>query len=121
NALGLRETILDSKIREISFGQYEGLPYGAIPQAEGGYIKIRFPGGESNEIMAARVIEAVNRIYEANKDACVLIVTHSGPIAAVLGSYYDRNLESTLNDKISNEEVIELQIDNRLTYPFRVK
>lgn len=121
DALGLQEVIFDKRLREICFGQYEGLPYSAIPQVEGGYMKKRFPGGESNEIMAVRVIEAINRIYEANKNACVLAVTHSGPIAAVLASYYGKSLESTLNDKISNEEVVELQIDDRLVYPFRSK
>jgi broad specificity phosphatase PhoE len=84
-------------------------------------MKIRFPGGESNKIMAVRVIEAINCIYEANKDACVLIVTHSGPIATIFASYYGKNLGSTLKDKIGNEEVIELQIDSRLMYPLRAR
>lgn len=121
DAFGLQKAIPDKKLREISFGKYEGLPYNVIPQIQGGYMKVRFPSGESNEIMAARVIEEVNRIYKANKDACVLIVTHSGPIAAILASYYGKNMESTLEDKIGNEEVIELQIDSRLMYPFRLK
>ena len=117
DTLGLQEATSDKDLREISFGKYEGLPYDAISHIEGGYVKVRFPDGESNEIMATRVINAVNRIYEAGQDACVLIVTHSGPIAAVLASYYGKNLQATLDDKIGNEEIVELQIDSKLVNP----
>lgn len=108
DTLGLQEATSDKDLREISFGKYEGLPYDAIPHIEGGYMKARFPDGESDEIMATRVINAVNRIYEAGQDACVLIVTHSGPIAATLASYYGKDLQVMLDDKIGNEEMVEL-------------
>ncbi len=121
NALGRPETIPDKKLREISFGKYEGLPYSAIPYIEGGYMKVRFPGGESNEEMAIRVIDTVNRIYEANKEACVLLVSHSGSIAAVLASYYGKDLQTMLDDKIGNEEIVTLQVDSELTYPGLVR
>ena len=115
--LGLQKATSDKDLREISFGKYEGLPYDAIPHVEGGYMKVRFPDGESNEIMATRVINAVNRIYEAGKDACVLIVTHSGPITVILASYYGRDLQAMLDDKIGNEEIVELQVDRKLANP----
>ena len=117
DTLGLRKATSDKDLREISFGKYEGLPYDAIPYIEGSYMKVRFPDGESNNIMATRVIDAVNRIYEANKHACVLIVTHSGPIAAILASYYGKDLQAMLDDKIGNEEVVELQIHSKLADP----
>lgn len=59
-------------------------------------MKVRFPGGESNEEMAIRVTDAVNRIYEASKDACVLVISHSGPIAAILASFYGKGLQAAL-------------------------
>lgn len=117
DALGLQETIPDKNLREISFGKYEGLSYSAIPQIEGGYMKVRFPDGESNGMMATRVIDTVNRIYDANESANVLIVTHSGPIAVVLASYYGKNLQEMLDNKIGNDEIIPLQINSQLTYP----
>lgn len=117
DTLGLQRVIPDENLREISFGKYEGLPYNDIPYLEGGYMKVRFPDGESNEIMAARVINVINRIYETNKDACILIVAHSGPIAAVLASYYSKDLRTMLTDKIGNEEIVELQIDSKLANP----
>ncbi len=117
DSLDLREVNPHKGLREISFGEYEGLPYDSIPQIEGGYMKARFPGGESNEIMAERVIDAANNIYKSNKEACILVVSHSGPIAVILASYYGKNLESALNDKINNEEITYLRIDDYLTYP----
>jgi broad specificity phosphatase PhoE len=121
DTVGLHEATSDKDLREISFGKYEGLPYDAIPHIEGGYMKVRFPDGESNEIMATRVIDAVNRIYEVNKDACVLIVTHSGPIAAIFASYYGKDMEEMLENKIDNNRVVELQVDRRLDYPIYAK
>lgn len=115
--LGVQKVMPDKDLREISFGNYEGLPYDVIPKVKGGYMKRRFPGGESNEIMATRVIDMINHVYEINKDACVLIVLHSGPIAVILASYYSKNIQEMLDNKISNEEVIELQISNRLKHP----
>ena len=115
--LGLQEIVLDKNLREISFGKYEGLPYSSIPQTKSGYMKVRFPGGESNEIMVKRVIDAVNRVYDVNENASVLIVTHSGPIATILASYYDKNLQEMLDSKIGNDEIIQLQINKPLAYP----
>ena len=120
-SLDLPEAISDESLREISFGEYEGLPYSAIPHLEGGYMKVQFPHGESNEAMAIRVIDAVNRIYETNKEACVLLISHSGPIAAILASYYGKDLQTMLDDKIGNEEIVTLQVDSELTYPDLVR
>lgn len=117
NELGLIEVVIDKKLREISFGKYEGLPYNAIPEIEGGYMQKRFPGGESNEIMAKRTIDTINHIYNTIPESCVLIVTHSGPIAAILSSYHNRDFEEMLGEKINNEDTIELQIDSPLMYP----
>ncbi len=115
--LGSIEIIPDKRLREIGFGKYEGLPYDAIPKVEGGYMQKRFPGGESNEIMATRTIDAINYIYDASSKLCVLIMTHSGPISAILASYHNRDLREMLNEKINNEDIVKLQINNRLAYP----
>lgn len=119
--LGFVEVIPDKRLREISFGEYEGLPYDAIPKLESGYMQKRFPGGESNEIMATRIIDATNHIYDTNPKLCVLIVTHSGPISAILASYHDRDLREMLNEKINNEDIVKLQINSRLAYPMYIK
>lgn len=117
DVLDVQDVIPDKNLREISFGKFEGLSYDAIPHIDGGYMKVRFPGGESNEIMARRVIDVINRIYEDNKDACVLVVSHSGPVAVILASYYGKDLQKMLDNKISNEEVVELQINSQLKHP----
>ena len=120
DTLGTMDIKIDKNLREISFGEYEGLPYDAIPPLERGYTKVPFPGGESNEIMTVRVIDAVNRIYEDNKNACVLLITHSGPIAAILASYYGRDIQEMLDNKMDHKEVIELLVSSKLKNPMHI-
>lgn len=66
-------------------------------------------------MMVERVINAVNRICKANKGACILIISHSGPIAVILASFYGKDLQAMLDDKVDNEEVIGLEMDNIFT------
>ncbi|HBO64766.1 TPA: hypothetical protein DD425_02285 [Candidatus Saccharibacteria bacterium] len=119
--LGVEEVVFTEGLREIHFGVYEGLPYSAIPERKGGYMHVAFPGGESNETMSRRVIDAINRIYADNKLSNVLIVTHSGPLAAILASCHNESLATTLANKVDNKSVIELSIERPLGYPLLSK
>lgn len=109
--------LLDS-LREIDFGVYQGKPYGDVPIIEGGYIEMPFPGGESNEMMASRVISVINDIYGANKDATVLVVTHSGPISVILAAHAGSALDDMLNRKTNNTDIIELDMNQKFLPPF---
>ena len=71
--------------------------------------------------MSRRVIDAINRIYADNKLSNVLIVTHSGPLAAILASYHNESLATTLANKVDNKSVIELSIERPLGYPLLSK
>jgi broad specificity phosphatase PhoE len=72
------------ELREKHFGSWEGLT-----DAE---VLSRFPDahvtgwgdGETTDEMAARVVAAVQRISDAHPGDDVLVVTHGGPIRAVL-------------------------------------
>lgn len=111
------DLVLIDDLREIDFGVYQGRPYDDVPAIEGGYIVTPFPGGESNEGMARRVISTINDIYEANKEATVLIVTHSGPISAILAAQSGSALEDALNRKTNNSDVIELDMNQKFSSP----
>lgn len=103
-------------LREIDFGIYQGRPYSDVPMIEGGYMANSFPGGESNEVMAHRVITAVNEIYKKNKNENVLIVTHSGPISAILAAHSGTPLAEELERKTDNSSIIELELSRPLKY-----
>lgn len=113
--MGIDEIVPDKNLREISFGKYEGLPYGSIPPRDGGYMTKPFPEGESSQEMAARVIAAVNKIFgSSSAQECVLVVTHSGPIAVILASFYQQDLLTLLAKKVGNDVLLEIDLSQKL-------
>lgn len=113
--MGIDQIEPDKNLREISFGKYEELRYGSIPPRDGGYMTEPFPEGESNQEMAARVIAAVNKIFSSSSaQECVLVVTHSGPIAVILASFYQQDLRTLLSKKVGNDELLEIELSRKL-------
>jgi broad specificity phosphatase PhoE len=70
-------------LRERSFGSLEGLTTDEI-QARHPGIELPWSDGETREAMAERVLEALQRIADTHPDADVLVVSHGGPLRAVL-------------------------------------
>jgi broad specificity phosphatase PhoE len=72
-------------LRERNFGTWEGLTDDEIfvrfPEAASG----RWGDAETKEEMAERVFEALQRIADAHAGGRVLVVSHGGPLRAVLG------------------------------------
>jgi broad specificity phosphatase PhoE len=72
-------------LRERHFGTWEGLTddeiFARFPEAREG----PWGDGETREAMVARVLDALRRIAETHPEACVLVVSHGGPLRAVLG------------------------------------
>lgn len=95
----------EAALRELDFGDFEGKSYEEL-RTDAAYIKWISgdnernicPGGESGEQMKERVLRAFERILEDDPSERIVIVTHGGPIAAILeklfpdenGSRYDR-------------------------------
>ena len=91
SALGL-EPHLDPRLREIDFGEADGLTYEDVEErwpevwerwmhAPG---EVRFPGGESFADLKRRALEAVRDIVVAHPGETVVVVAHAGVIRAVL-------------------------------------
>jgi broad specificity phosphatase PhoE len=70
-------------LRERSFGSVEGLTTDEI-QARHPGIELPWSDDETREAMADRVLDALRRIADAHPDAHVLVVSHGGPLRAVL-------------------------------------
>jgi alpha-ribazole phosphatase len=108
---------LDPRLREISFGDYQGEPHTAI---QGDYVTElhkNFPNGESNIQMIRRVIDATNDIFKNNRYKTVLLVTHSGPIAAIRAATEENKFISLINNKAKHNEFLELNVTSKLNYP----
>jgi broad specificity phosphatase PhoE len=80
----------DPRLREVNFGEWEGLTRSEINERYAGAFsqwdacKLAAPtGGESDLVMAKRVLEALSEIAERHHDERALVVTSGGPIRAV--------------------------------------
>ncbi|MFL5953075.1 MAG: histidine phosphatase family protein [Gaiellaceae bacterium] len=89
DAIGLPVS-LDDRLREIDFGDVEGLGFDELPaDLRRGLLeeptRVRFPGGETYEELRVRVAEALNEIFARHDRAAV--VTHAGAIRAAFATW----------------------------------
>jgi broad specificity phosphatase PhoE len=88
-AFGLPVAV-DERLREIDFGDVEGLGFDELPVALQNDLlasptTVRFPGGETYGELRARILEALAEITA--RHACVAVVSHAGAIRAALAGY----------------------------------
>jgi alpha-ribazole phosphatase len=84
--------VTDARLREISFGEWEGLTYDEIRQRapleltswESDFQKIPPPGGETLDQLAARISAMLEEIKTKHASQTVLIVAHGGPLQVLL-------------------------------------
>jgi broad specificity phosphatase PhoE len=84
-----------SALREIHFGQWEGLKWNEIELRDGGYAKrwteafphLSAPGGELFSNFEARVRSEVDRLFVLAQDKRIAVVTHAGVMRLVLERY----------------------------------
>ncbi|PKM77991.1 MAG: alpha-ribazole phosphatase [Firmicutes bacterium HGW-Firmicutes-15] len=89
-SLGI-ESICDARLRELSFGEWEGMTFTEVyekyPQAFNEWVRDTetyiVPGGESFQSLSKRVLQFIHEIKQANHQVA-LLVTHGGVIKAVL-------------------------------------
>jgi len=87
------EVVEAEDLAEVDFGELEGLTYEEaevrFPAFYGVWsaspVDASFPRGECHADVRARAVREVARICEAHEHEAVAIVTHAGPIRALLG------------------------------------
>lgn len=87
-------------LREMDFGAFEGKFYEMLKDdpayqdwISGDNERNTCPGGESGEQMKERVLSALDRILHRNPAKRIVIVTHGGPIAAIMQQLFpEKNL-----------------------------
>lgn len=110
------------ELREISFGEWEGLTYTNINQgwpevmaelfASPDHVQI--PGGETFRELKARAAKAVKKIVLRHPDETVVVVSHGGTIRTLLCDALDINLNYVWNIKQDNTAVNIIEYhDNR--------
>jgi alpha-ribazole phosphatase len=84
------QPMLDDRLTEMNFGDWEGRPWDDIPRHEldawaADVVGYAPPGGESPRQLQARALQAIARIESPE----AVIVTHAGVIRAMLAHWLD--------------------------------
>ncbi len=88
---------IDDRLREMNFGEWEGLDAGQLCAADSG-VPPQFwsdpaayppPGGEPFESFQRRVLESWASLCACVADNHILLIAHGGPIRAILGRVLD--------------------------------
>ncbi|HEY2003745.1 MAG TPA: histidine phosphatase family protein [Candidatus Saccharimonadia bacterium] len=105
-------TYLSTKLREISFGEYQGKPSMSLnwQLLEGTALTKKAPGGESWTDLSERVLEFLNEIYDQRPDEDVLVVAHGGPMRVIRAALGVSTLESLITEQIPNCAVWDLEM-----------
>jgi broad specificity phosphatase PhoE len=126
--------VVEPELREIDFGEWEGLDFDEISTAYPDLadiwvedpFSVRIPGGESMTGFVSRVKESWSRIRvaaladEGDSDGDLLIVTHAGCIKVILGAlmglddhkvwgiYQEKGAVNTVEVALTGDRVIEI-------------
>jgi len=78
------DVTLDRDLREKDFGSWEGLTDVEILRRFPDAVRGHWGDGEATEAVAARAIAAIDRIRALHTAGPVLVVSHGGPLRAIL-------------------------------------
>ena len=117
------EIVEKDNLKEISFGDFEGLDFNKIkfnyPKEfqkliDEGY-EYRYPNGESLIDSYERVKKEVKEIINNNEGNTILICSHGGTIRNIITYLISNSYKYHWNFKIDNCSVTILEIDNGFT------
>jgi broad specificity phosphatase PhoE len=88
----LPEPIVDERLRELDFGEFEGRTYEEIAESHPDVYRrwmetpteVRFPGGESYAELRSRALEAAAELRAGHSGETVAAVTHGGVVRAIV-------------------------------------
>ncbi|MEM8963140.1 MAG: histidine phosphatase family protein [Acidobacteriota bacterium] len=95
----------DQRLREISFGVWDGRPWDHIERQDGARFRgwmarwwqDTVPGGESFDGVAARANEWLDQMLDDYRDGTVAAVAHGGSIRGILGRVLGMPTEKAFN------------------------
>lgn len=115
------ELSLDPRLMEFHLGDWEDTSFADLKGKMAVAARLRDepdftpPNGESQNMVKARMIEALEEIISANPNRNVVIVSHGVAIAIALAHYLHRDTTQWLNYNMSNTGIAELCLtQNRL-------
>jgi alpha-ribazole phosphatase/probable phosphoglycerate mutase len=108
----------DMRLREINFGDWEGLTYteikekypSALAERENDIYKNAPPNGETLEQLSARVRSMLDELYTNHKEQTVLIVAHGGVLQVLLCLALNINPTSYWQFHLSTASLSEISL-----------
>ncbi|WP_109299216.1 alpha-ribazole phosphatase [Aquimarina sp. AU474] len=107
-----KEVVFDNRLKELNFGDWELQPWDALPQKElqpwmDDFVNVQVPNGESYVELQQRILSFFSSL-DLSLTEKNIIVSHAGPLRALLSHIRQIDLKDSFNIKIGYGEVIKL-------------
>ncbi|WP_298548004.1 alpha-ribazole phosphatase [uncultured Aquimarina sp.] len=105
-------TTFDNRLKELNFGDWELKAWNDIspltlnPWMED-FVNVQVPNGESYVMLQERMLEFYNSLEHSDKES-IVIVTHAGPMRALLSDIRQIELKDSFSIKINYGDVIKI-------------
>ncbi len=123
-SLGLKLKINTSEeLRETNYGIYNNRKRKDVEKECPEYRKnifFTFPNGENLFIMQKRVINFISNLEKKHNNQTLLIITHGGPIRAIISHYNNLNFGDFLNEKLTHKYIGKFKINNSILLSYDI-
>jgi alpha-ribazole phosphatase len=114
------QPMLDDRLKELNFGQWEMQAWDKIPQHEldpwmANFVNIAPPDGENFQQLYQRNVDFIKQLLTQNIDN-VAIITHAGNIRSWLSFVLGLPLENSFKIKLNYGAVVLLSLDTKHNY-----
>ncbi|MEW7290723.1 alpha-ribazole phosphatase [Aquimarina sp. 2304DJ70-9] len=105
-----KEITFDNRLKELNFGDWELQPWDAIhsnvldPWMKD-FVNVQVPNGESYVMLQQRILNFYNSLKLVPEEK-IVVVTHAGPMRALLSNIRQIDLKDSFTIKIAYGEVI---------------
>lgn len=114
---GFQHTVIyDDRLKELHFGEWEGMSWDDIsqtPEAEkwfGDYWKVACPGGESYQQLFERISDFMEELRRSSIKGPVGIITHGGPIRSILSWVYNTPPYEVFDESIDYGDIRSIEM-----------
>ncbi len=106
---------VDPRLMELDFGDWELLPWDAISQDAMApwmtdFVNVATPNGESYTALSTRVWQCISELTASASKQPLIIVTHAGPIRAVLSQLLNMSLKDSFAIPVHYGDVFSLKL-----------
>jgi alpha-ribazole phosphatase len=106
--------IEDAKLMELNFGDWELQAWDDIPREDTmpwmtNFVNVATPHGESYIALYHRVWEYISYLTTLQTEQPIIVVTHAGPIRAILSKVLKINLKDSFNIPVNYGDIFQLK------------